>query len=272
MDAKMLALVLLLVIIPSVLAETPSQGSDILSLFSRFLGIPKELMTIDKMFIYLIIPFAIIVIILNGLLDELGIFSERPDLHMVLAILIAFLLMPAGVFSKLVLAIFGGGGMAIIVLFGFGVMIGFLDKIAPRFGIPLVATTIVSNIVLFGAILYIGGLVMGFNPWAMTPFALLFGGLLGVVQYFRVRGTRRYIDTQLKRIEMEEKRIIRERESLVRKIQSTPATRGSGAAILGLEKRLEALEGQLALLKAEEDMLVQKRDMSFEQAMKSVKT
>lgn len=91
---------------------------------AKTLGVPTEWLVVPDILYKIFIPYIVATTVIYGFLIELGLFRHTSDrVNIILALSMAFLLLPSGLLTYIVSVFYAGG--AFIALMGFGILFIF---------------------------------------------------------------------------------------------------------------------------------------------------
>ncbi len=117
--------------LPSNFKQKPITG--VMKNFFLFFGIPADWLYVPAMIYLFFVPFLGIFVIVYGFLSEMNIFTAKPQVNIVLALLFAFAIIPIGAFVKLVSLMFAVLGIYSVGAFGLLFFFGVMYVILTRF-------------------------------------------------------------------------------------------------------------------------------------------
>lgn len=108
--------------------------SNVGNWIGEFLGIPRQLMTTDKVFRYVMLPFLAVFIAVLGIMRDIMLFRRSRHLDWILALIISFIILPwSGVMGWLILLLYGTSGVlsvtAVGLLIGIGAVMWFMGGV-----------------------------------------------------------------------------------------------------------------------------------------------
>src|SRR4030042_119737 len=90
----------------------------------EFLGIPRNLMTTDKVFRYVMLPFLAVFVAVLGIMRDIMLFRRSRHLDWILALIISFIILPwSGVMGWLILWLYGTSGIMSVTAVGVLILI-----------------------------------------------------------------------------------------------------------------------------------------------------
>ncbi len=100
---------------PALAADCTIGGTGMVGSLSKMTGICSQLFATDKILWYVMLPAIAFAFIIWGVLEEIGLFTRKPQVHVALSILLSAMLLPSGVFGKVALTLYAGGAMFIVI-------------------------------------------------------------------------------------------------------------------------------------------------------------
>ncbi|MFH1105599.1 MAG: hypothetical protein V1731_00085 [Candidatus Aenigmatarchaeota archaeon] len=109
---------------PALAADCTIGGAGMTGSLSKMTGICSQLFATDKILWYVMLPAIAFAFIIWGVLEEIGLFTRKPSVHVALSILLSAMLLPSGVFGKVALSLYAGGAMFMILGVGAVMFLG----------------------------------------------------------------------------------------------------------------------------------------------------
>lgn len=109
---------------PALAADCTIGGAGLTGSISKMTGICSQLFATDKILWYVMLPAIAFAFIIWGVLEEIGLFTRKPQVHVALSILLSAMLLPSGVFGKVALSLYAGGAMFMILGVGAVMFLG----------------------------------------------------------------------------------------------------------------------------------------------------
>ncbi|MBI4167780.1 MAG: hypothetical protein HY515_02385 [Candidatus Aenigmarchaeota archaeon] len=182
-------LTLSLILLPLMAVAQPTSG-DLSKSFAKLLNVPESTMTGANLVWFVLIPWALMLIIVYGILDEIKLF-RKGGINFAIAFLATIMMIPTNVLGQIIIGIYGGGLTTLVVIVGISILPRFLDVFGPRTGLPTAVLEILSAATyglmmyfVFGFLTAQGAVLAGYSwlKWVMTvgvPLLVLFRGYLG---------------------------------------------------------------------------------------------
>ncbi len=163
-------LALVMFSMPAMAAETTPGctigGTGLTGSLSKMTGICNQLFATDKILWYVILPAVAFAFIIWGVLEEINLFTRKPQVHVALSILLSAMLLPSGVFGKVALALYAGGAMFIVLGVGAVMFLGVNSWVQRK-----------TNEYAYAGFwrgwrgIVLAGLIYGFVGYSMAEFA-----------------------------------------------------------------------------------------------------
>ncbi len=178
-----------MLLLPLMAAAQPTSG-DLSASFAKLLNVPASTVSGANLVWFVLIPWALMLIIVYGILDEIRLF-RKSGINFAIAFLATIMMIPTNVLGQIIIGIYGGGLTALVVIVGISILPRFLDVFGPRTGLPTAVLEILSAGTyglmmwfVFGFLTAQGAVLSGYSwlRWVMTagvPLLVIFRGWLG---------------------------------------------------------------------------------------------
>ncbi|MBI1972170.1 MAG: hypothetical protein HYS53_02615 [Candidatus Aenigmarchaeota archaeon] len=172
------------------MAAAQATSGSLAKSMAALLNIPEESATGSNLIFFIFIPWALMLIIVYGILDEIRLF-RKGGINFAIAFLATILMIPTNVLGQVIIGIYGGGLTTLVVIVGISILPRFLDIFGPRTGLPTAVLEILSAATyglmmyfVFGFLTGTNGILKGYSwlRWVMTigvPLLVMFRGWLG---------------------------------------------------------------------------------------------
>ncbi|MBI4176864.1 MAG: hypothetical protein HY516_00695 [Candidatus Aenigmarchaeota archaeon] len=177
-------------LMPLMAAAQPT-SDDLRTSFAKILNVPASTMEGSNIVWFVLIPWALLFIIVFGILDEIKLFYKG-GINFAIAFLATIMMIPTNVLGQVIIGIYGGGLSALAVIVGISIFPRFLERFGPRTGLPPVLLEVLSAVTygvmmyfVFGFLTQSGGVLANYSwvRWLFTagvPALVLFRGWFGV--------------------------------------------------------------------------------------------